>query len=55
MNIAEIQEKLLDVMRLSDEERKLLDEALDEANRGIFVSDEDMDTFWNRHQAQVDH
>ena len=39
------------VYRLSDEERKLLDEGLEEANRGIFVSDEDMEKFWNRHRV----
>ena len=40
-----------EVYRLTDAEHELLDEALEEANRGVFVSDEDMDKFWNRHRV----
>lgn len=38
-----------EVYRLSDEERRLIDEGLREALRGEFVSDGEMDKFWSRH------
>jgi hypothetical protein len=37
-----------EVYQLSDEERLLVDDGLDQANRGQFVSDDDMGKFWNR-------
>lgn len=36
--------------RLSDEERALVEIGLEQANRGEFVSDEDMEAFWNRNR-----
>jgi len=39
-----------EVYRLSDAEHRLVDEGLEEANRGQFVSDKDMEKFWNRHR-----
>ena len=38
------------VYRLSDEERDAVREGLEEADRGEFVSDEEMEKFWNRHR-----
>jgi len=38
------------VYRLSPEERASVLEGLAEAERGEFVSDKDMEDFWNRHQ-----
>lgn len=38
-----------EVYHLSDEERLLVDEGLDQAKRGQFVPDADMEKFWNRH------
>ena len=40
-----------DVYVLSDEERRLIQEARDEIDRGEAVSDADMQTFWNRHRS----
>lgn len=40
-----------EVYQLSDEERELIDEGLAEAERGNFVSGEDMEKFWNRHHV----
>ena len=40
-----------EVYRLSDEERELIDEGLEQADRGEFVSDKDMEKFWNRHHV----
>lgn len=38
------------VYHLSPEERASILEGLSDAERGEFVSDEDMEHFWNRHQ-----
>jgi predicted transcriptional regulator len=40
-----------EVYRLTDEERRLVNEGLEQANRGEFVSDAEMDKFWNRHRV----
>jgi hypothetical protein len=40
-----------DVYQLSDEERRLVDEGLAQAKGGQFVSDKDMEKFWNRHRV----
>ena len=40
-----------EVYRLTDEERRLIQEARDEFDRGEAVSDADMQTFWNRHRT----
>ena len=37
-----------DVYQLSAEEERLVDEALEEAERGEFVSEEEMEKFWKR-------
>ena len=50
--IEAMEESGTEVYRLSDEERLLVDEGLDQANRGQFVRDEDMDKFWNRHRMR---
>lgn len=47
----EIEQKHVGVYKLSEEERAAVEEGLAEAKRGEFVSDEDMDAFWNRHRA----
>lgn len=39
-----------EVYHLSPEERASILEGLSDAERGEFVSDEDMERFWNRHQ-----
>ena len=49
--IEAMEESGTEVYRLSDEERLLVDEGLDQANRGQFVSDEDMEKFWHRHRV----
>ena len=49
--IEAMEESGTEVYRLSDEERLLVDEGLDQANRGQFVPDEDMEKFWNRHRV----
>jgi|GraSoiStandDraft_32_1057276.scaffolds.fasta_scaffold2852989_2 predicted transcriptional regulator len=49
--IEAMEESGTEVYRLSDEERLLVDEGLDQANRGQFVSDDDMEKFWNRHRV----
>ncbi len=36
--------------RLSGEERKAVEVGLDQAKRGMFVSDEEMTAFWGRHE-----
>ena len=38
-----------DVYRLSDEDRRLVEEGLDESLRGDLVPDEEMVVFFNRH------
>ena len=40
-----------EVYHLSDEERLLVDEGLDQAKRGRFVADEAMERFWKRHRV----
>jgi predicted transcriptional regulator len=40
-----------DVYHLSEEERRLIDEGLAQANRGDFVSEDEMEKFWNRHDV----
>jgi len=37
--------------RLTGEERTAVEAGLDEAKRGEFVSDADMEAFWRRHRA----
>lgn len=37
--------------RLSDDERVAVQAGIDEADRDEFVSDEDMEAFWNRHKS----
>lgn len=39
----------VDVYRLSEAERTLVEEGIAEADRGEFVSDAEMEAFWNRH------
>ena len=39
-----------EVYRLSDGERALVEVGLEQANRGDFVSDADMDVFWIRNR-----
>jgi len=46
----EIEQKHAAVYKLSDEERRAVEEGLAEANRGEFVSDEDMEKFWQRNR-----
>ena len=45
--IERMEEIGVDVYRLSDEERELIDEGL----ASEVVSDEDMENFWNRHRV----
>jgi hypothetical protein len=49
--IEAMEESGTEVYQLSDEERLLVDEGLDQANRGQFLSDDDMEKFWNRHRV----
>jgi predicted transcriptional regulator len=49
--IEAMEESGTEVYQLSDEERLLVDEGLDQAKRGQFVPDEDMEKFWNRHRV----
>ena len=49
--IEAMEESGTEVYRLSDEERLLVDEGLDQAKRGQFVPDGDMEKFWNRHRV----
>jgi hypothetical protein len=44
----EIQARRDGVYSVSDDERKAIEEALDELNRGERVSDSDMSAFWRR-------
>jgi predicted transcriptional regulator len=39
------------IYRLSDEERRLVQEGLDDLDAGRVVPDEDMAAFWSRHRA----
>jgi predicted transcriptional regulator len=47
--IIEIEQQRLDVYHLSDEERAAVEEGLAQADRGEFVSDEEMAAFFKRH------
>jgi len=49
--IEAMEESGTEVYHLSDEERLLVDEGLEQAKRGQFVPDEDMEKFWNRHRV----
>jgi predicted transcriptional regulator len=49
--IEAMEESGIEVYHLSDEERLLVDEGLEQATRGQFVPDEDMEKFWNRHRV----
>jgi predicted transcriptional regulator len=49
--IEAMEESGIEVYQLSDEERLLVDEGLEQAKRGQFVLDEDMEKFWNRHSV----
>ena len=40
-----------DFYNLSDDERRAVDAGLKQANGGEFVSDVDMEKFWNRHHV----
>lgn len=40
-----------EIYRLSDEERRLVQEGLDELDAGRVVSEKDMAAFWARHRA----
>ena len=40
-----------DLYRLSDDERRLVQEGLDEALRGELVPDAEMGAFWRRHDG----
>ena len=40
-----------DVYQLSDEERAAVEVGLEQARRGEFVSDADMEAFWNRNRT----
>ncbi len=46
----EIERAGVDVYQLSDEERRLMQVGLDQAERGEFVSDAEMEAFWNRNK-----
>jgi hypothetical protein len=49
--IEAMEESGTEVYPLSDEERLLVDEGLEQAKRGQFVPDEDMEKFWNRNRV----
>ena len=49
--IEAMEESGTEVYHLSDEERLLVDEGLEQAKRGQFVADADMEKFWNRHRV----
>ena len=49
--IEAMEESGTEVYHLSDDERFLVDEGLEQAKRGQFVPDEDMEKFWNRHRV----
>jgi predicted transcriptional regulator len=40
------------IYHMSDEERAAVMRGLEEANRGEFVSDEEVDEFWKRHRVK---
>lgn len=48
----EIERAGVDVHELSDEERQLVRAGLDQAERGDFVTDAEMDAFWRRNAAR---
>jgi len=47
--LQEMERQGTEVYHLSDEERRMIDEALEEVERGEFVSEEEMEKFWQRH------
>jgi predicted transcriptional regulator len=49
--IEAMEESGTEVYHLSDEERLLVDVGLEQAKRGQFVPDEDMEKFWDRHRV----
>ena len=46
----EVEQAGTEVYPLSEDERRLVDEGLEQAKRGDFVSDAGMDSFWNRNK-----
>ena len=46
--LQEMERQGTEIYHLSDEERAAVKEGLAEADRGEFVSDEDMEKFWKR-------
>ena len=47
--LQEMERQGTEIYNLSDEERRMIDEALKEVERGEFVSEEEMEKFWLRH------
>lgn len=47
--LQEMERQGTEIYHLSDEERRMIDEALKEVERGEFVSEEEMEKFWRRH------
>jgi len=47
--LQEMERQGTEIYQLSKEEERLIDEALEEAERGEFVSEEEMEAFWGRH------
>ena len=47
--LEEMERQGTEIYKLSDEERRMIDEALKEVERGEFVSEEEMEKFWRRH------
>lgn len=45
----EIEARRTGVYRLTDQEREAVEEALEEADRGEFVPDDEMEEFWRKH------
>lgn len=46
----EIEQAGTGVYPLSDGERRLVEDGLEQAKRGAFISDAEMDAFWNRNK-----
>ena len=46
--LQEMERQGTEIYNLSDEERRAVDAGLAEADRGEFVSDEEMEKFWKR-------
>ena len=47
----EIEQKHVTVYRLSDDERSAIEDGLAEAKHGEFISDADMEKFWQRNHT----